>query len=169
MSESSMPQLNPEFFASQIFWLIISFAILYIVMAKFALPKIADVIESRRDIIARDFEDAEDYKKDSVIIEQNYLDSIKAAREKAAASIVNSKKKLHQSLDEASENFEKENGIVISKFESELDAKKSSILKDKESLAYEISHDIISKILGKDALIEDNVKDNIKRIVKIRE
>ena len=44
MSESSMPQLNPEFFASQIFWLIISFAILYIVMAKFALPKIADVI-----------------------------------------------------------------------------------------------------------------------------
>ena len=71
MSESSMPQLNPEFFASQIFWLIISFAILYVVMAKFALPKIADVIESRRDIIARDFEDAEDYKKDSVIIEQN--------------------------------------------------------------------------------------------------
>ena len=77
--------------------------------------------------------------------------------------------KLHQSLDEANENFEKENGIVISKFESELDAKKSSILKDKESLAYEISHDIISKILGKDALIEDNVKDNIKRILKIRE
>ena len=39
MSESSMPQLNPEYFASQIFSLFSFFAILYIVMAKFALPK----------------------------------------------------------------------------------------------------------------------------------
>jgi F-type H+-transporting ATPase subunit b len=161
-----MPQLNPEFFASQIFWLIISFAILYIVMAKFALPKIADVIESRKDIIARDFEDAESYKKDSVATEQKYLDSIKVAHEKASASIAKSKKKLHQSLDDANENFEKENGMVISKFETQLNAKKADILEDKEVLAYEISHDIIRKILGKDALIDDNVKDNIKRVIK---
>jgi F-type H+-transporting ATPase subunit b len=166
MSESSMPQLNPEFFASQIFWLIISFAILYIVMAKFALPKIADVIESRKDIIARDFEDAESYKKDSIATEQKYLDSIKVAHEKASASIAKSKKKLHQSLDDANENFEKENGMVISKFETQLNAKKADILEDKEVLAYEISHDIIRKILGKDALIDDNVKDNIKRVIK---
>ena len=166
MSESSMPQLNPEFFACQIFWLIISFAILYIVMAKFALPKIADVIESRKDIIARDFEDAESYKKDSVATEQKYLDSIKVAHEKASASIAKSKKKLHQSLDDANENFEKENGMVISKFETQLNAKKADILEDKEVLAYEISHDIIRKILGKDALIDDNVKDNIKRVIK---
>ena len=166
MSESSMPQLNPEFFASQIFWLIISFVILYIVMAKFALPKIADVIESRKDIIARDFEDAESYKKDSVATEQKYLDSIKVAHEKASASIAKSKKKLHQSLDDANENFEKENGMVISKFETQLNAKKADILEDKEVLAYEISHDIIRKILGKDALIDDNVKDNIKRVIK---
>jgi F-type H+-transporting ATPase subunit b len=161
-----MPQLNPEFFASQIFWLIISFAILYIVMAKFALPKIADVIESRKDIIARDFEDAESYKKDSVATEQKYLDSIKVAHEKASASIAKSKKKLHQSLDDANENFEKENGMVISEFETQLHAKKADILEDKEVLAYEISHDIIRKILGKDALIDDNVKDNIKRVIK---
>lgn len=135
-------------------------------MAKFALPKIADVIESRKDIIARDFEDAESYKKDSVATEQKYLDSIKVAHEKASASIAKSKKKLHQSLDDANENFEKENGMVISKFETQLNAKKADILEDKEVLAYEISHDIIRKILGKDALIDDNVKDNIKRVIK---
>ena len=58
-----------------------------------------------------------------------------------------SKKKLHQSLDDANENFEKENGMVISKFETQLNAKKADILEDKEVLAYEISHDIIRKIL----------------------
>ena len=58
MSESGMPQLNTEYFASQIFWLVISFIILYVVMAKYALPKIANVIETREDIIARDVEEA---------------------------------------------------------------------------------------------------------------
>ena len=43
MSESGMPQLNTEYFASQIFWLVISFIILYIVMAKYALPKIVPI------------------------------------------------------------------------------------------------------------------------------
>ena len=56
--------------------------------------------------------------------------------------------------------------MVISKFETQLNAKKADILEDKEVLAYEISHDIIRKILGKDALIDDNVKDNIKRVIK---
>ena len=77
MSESGMPQLNTEYFASQIFWLVISFIILYIVMAKYALPKIANVIETREDIIARDIEEAENFKKESEITEQGYLQSIK--------------------------------------------------------------------------------------------
>ena len=50
MSESGMPQLNTEYFASQIFWLVVSFIILYLVMAEYALPKIANVIETREDI-----------------------------------------------------------------------------------------------------------------------
>ena len=85
---------------------------------------------------------------------------------KLLLQLQNQRKKLHQSLDDANENFEKENGMVISKFETQLNAKKADILEDKEVLAYEISHDIIRKILGKDALIDDNVKDNIKRVIK---
>jgi F-type H+-transporting ATPase subunit b len=166
MSESSMPQLNPEYFASQIFWLVISFGILYIVMAKFALPKIANVIESREDIIARDVEDAENFKKDSEVIEQKYLESIKEAHEKSSLSIGNSRKKLYKNLEVENDNFEKENAIIITKFEKELLAKKESILADKQKIAYEISHDIIKKIIGENSLIEDNIKYNITRISK---
>ena len=43
-----MPQLNPEFWISQIFWLIISFGILFIVLSKFILPKIRNNIELRK-------------------------------------------------------------------------------------------------------------------------
>ena len=43
-----MPQLNPEFWISQIFWLTISFGILFVILSKFILPKIRNNIELRR-------------------------------------------------------------------------------------------------------------------------
>ena len=43
-----MPQLNPEFWISQIFWLIITFGILFIVLTKVILPKISDNLETRK-------------------------------------------------------------------------------------------------------------------------
>ncbi|MDC3272998.1 hypothetical protein OAU72_05820, partial [Hyphomicrobiales bacterium] len=61
-----MPQLDFLTFPSQIIWLFITFTALYIVMAKIALPKLANAIELRRDIIARDLEEAEHFK-DEVI------------------------------------------------------------------------------------------------------
>src|SRR6056300_1357096 len=46
-----MPQLNPEFWISQIFWLTLTFGILYIVLSKLILPKISDNLESRKSQI----------------------------------------------------------------------------------------------------------------------
>ena len=48
-SESGgMPQLNPEFWAAQIFWLVLIFAALYIAISKIFLPRIINVIENRK-------------------------------------------------------------------------------------------------------------------------
>ena len=46
-----MPQLNPEFWVSQIVWLVLTFGILYIVLSKLILPKISDNLESRKSQI----------------------------------------------------------------------------------------------------------------------
>ena len=43
-----MPQLDPEFWFSQIFWLVITFGILYLVLSKIILPKISDNLETRK-------------------------------------------------------------------------------------------------------------------------
>jgi F0F1-type ATP synthase membrane subunit b/b' len=94
------------------------------------------------------------------------LESIKEAHEKSSLSIGNSRKKLYKNLEVENDNFEKENAIIITKFEKELLAKKESILADKQKIAYEISHDIIKKIIGENSLIEDNIKYNITRISK---
>ena len=47
-----MPQLNPEFWISQIFWLILTFGILYLVLSKLILPKISKNLELRKTKIS---------------------------------------------------------------------------------------------------------------------
>ena len=54
-----MPQLDPEFWVSQIFWLILTFGILLIVLSKFILPKISDNLETRKSQISDNIEAAD--------------------------------------------------------------------------------------------------------------
>ena len=59
-----MPQLNPEFWVSQIFWLSLTFGILYIVLSKLILPKISANLESRKSQILENIEAAEKQRED---------------------------------------------------------------------------------------------------------
>ena len=60
-----MPQLNPEFWVSQIFWLIITFGILYVVLSKLILPKISANLETRKSQILENIEAAEKKREES--------------------------------------------------------------------------------------------------------
>ena len=64
-SDEGMPQLNPEFWISQIFWLTLVFGSLYILLAKFVLPKISSNLEARKSQIAENIEEAEKKRKES--------------------------------------------------------------------------------------------------------
>ena len=60
-----MPQLNTEFWISQIFWLIITFGALFIVLSKIILPKISNNLESRKSQILENIEKAEKQREES--------------------------------------------------------------------------------------------------------
>ena len=60
-----MPQLDFSTFLPQIFWLFISLSFLYIILSRYALPRISDVIEERKDIIAQDIDSAKEYSEES--------------------------------------------------------------------------------------------------------
>ena len=60
-----MPQLNPEFWVSQIFWLVLTFGILYLVLSKIVLPKISENLETRKSQIVENIETAEKQRKES--------------------------------------------------------------------------------------------------------
>ena len=64
-SEAGMPQLDPEFWASQIFWLILIFSSLYLIIWKIFLPKIAYSIENRKSRVVNDLDEAQKLKENA--------------------------------------------------------------------------------------------------------
>ena len=66
-SEEGMPQLNPEFWISQIFWLTLVFGTLYVLLSKFILPKISNNLETRKSQIVENIEMLQKNKEKKVI------------------------------------------------------------------------------------------------------
>ena len=106
-----MPQLNPEFWISQIFWLTLTFGILYIILSKLILPKISDNLESRKSQILENVEAAEKQRQNSEeklkeyekIVLKSKMEAksiFNQAREKALKDINAKRDVLEKQIDE---------------------------------------------------------------------
>lgn len=60
-----MPQLDPATFLPQIFWLVVTFAVLYLIAARLALPRVGEVLQARRQRVEADLERAEGLRKEA--------------------------------------------------------------------------------------------------------
>ena len=159
-AEAGMPQLNPEYWASQAFWLIIIFLSIYILISKIFIPKIKDNIDMRKSKIRKDLEEAKGFREEAEkklktykkLMESAKLESKKILSEnsqKLNEEIQSKKNKIQKEIEQENRNAEKE----IKKFKSE------SI--DKVNI---ISEEIVSSLL-KDIFGEDLNKSSIKATV----
>ena len=82
-AEEGMPQLNPEFWLSQIFWLIFIFVILYLITWKIFLPRITDTLENRKSRIVNDLNEAQKLKENAEIKLKEYNKIIEDSKIKA--------------------------------------------------------------------------------------
>ena len=98
--EVGMPQLNPEYWVSQIFWLIIVFASLYIVLSQIILPKISESLETRKSQVLQHLEQAEKFKEESEKKIQEYDNILNEAKNQAKKIMNESRKKINQNISE---------------------------------------------------------------------
>ena len=80
-----MPQFDPSSFPSQIFWLVVTFVVLYVVMSKLVLPRVGSVLQDRQEKIADDLDRASQLRKDAEEITATYEAALAEARAKAQA------------------------------------------------------------------------------------
>ena len=96
-----MPQLCFEWFPNQMFWLVVTLIVIYLVLARVALPRIAAILAERAGTITNDIAAAEDLKAKAVEAEDAYNKALADARSEAQRIIAETKAEIQGELDDA--------------------------------------------------------------------
>ena len=127
-----MPQLDFSTFLPQIFWLFISLSFLYIVLSRYALPRVSDVIEERKDIIAQDIDSAKEYSEES----EKAIEELNLKLSEAKTS---SQDLINKSIQDIKEDSEIKKSSLIKKINNEISEAEGEIKEKKETALAEIS------------------------------
>jgi len=166
-AEEGMPQLNPEFWFSQTFWLVLVFVILYLIIWKRILPKITDNLENRKKTISSDLEEAQNLKKLAEERYKEYKKLINDAKNEAGKIISESKLKLDQDLNNKKMEIQKEIDREINEAEKEINNFKKKSLKSVSKISKEISSEVIKKILNTE-INESNLSAIVEEVSQKR-
>jgi len=169
-SEAGMPQLNPEFWAAQIFWLILIFSILYLVIWKIFLPKITYGIEKRKSRVVNDLDAAQKLKENAEKKLNEYNKIIENSKKEAKKIIEDSKKKLDRDIKNKKQKFNGEIEEELKTVEKEIKDLKKSSISNINNIAAETSAEVIKQIIDTEvnrsnvsAVVEDIVKREIEK------
>ena len=163
-----MPQLNPEFWISQIFWLTITFGILFVVLSQLILPKISANLETRKSQILENIEAAEKQRQESEIKIKEFNDIVQKSKNEAKNYFNQARSKVIKDINFKKENLDKELSQEIKKAESEIQALKNKSPEKINKIAVETSADLIEQLIGVEvnnssisAIVDDFSKKNI--------
>ena len=167
-AEAGMPQLDPKYWASQAFWLILVFSILYISIAKFYLPKIKKNLDDRESKIKEDLDEANKLKNLSEKKIKEYEIILENSKKEVTKILLESKNSLNKDIQNKKDSMEKEIENEISKAQKEILEMKKNSINSINNISQEIASNIIEKISGDKlnesstrAVIEDISKKNI--------
>ena len=164
-AEAGMPQLDPKYWASQAFWLILIFTVLYISIAKLYLPKIKNNLDNRENRIKNDLDDANRFKDLSESKMKEYEKILEEAKKKVIKIHFDSKNILDKEIKAKKETIEKEIEKEIFKAQKEIVELKKSSISDIQKISASIASDIIETISG-DKLNSSSIKAAVEDISK---
>ena len=166
-ADEGMPQLNPEFWISQIFWLTLIFGSLYLLLSKLILPKISNNLEIRKSKIAENIEAAEMQREKSEQKLKDYEKIINNAKNEAKIIFNQAREKILRDINNKKDSLEKEIDEEIKKVEKEITDLKNKSSEKINKIAIEASSDLIKQVIGADvnnsnisAIVEDISKKN---------
>tara|TARA_B100000315_G_scaffold195814_1_gene186797 strand:+ start:256 stop:834 length:579 start_codon:yes stop_codon:yes gene_type:complete len=169
-SESGMPQLNPEFWAAQIFWLFLIFSILYLIIWKIFLPRITYSIENRKLRIVNDLDEAQKLKEDAEKKLNEYNKIIEESKKDSKKIIEEGKRKLDKDIEDKKNKFNDVIEKEITKAEVEIKDLKKNSMPNIVSIATEITSEIMKQIINVEvnrsnvsAIVNDITKKEIKK------
>jgi len=142
-----MPQLNFDWYANQIFWLAVTLVIIYLILSRVALPRIASVLAERHSAIANDLEKAEALKQKAVEAEEAYNKALADARAEAGQIVAAAKQDIQKDLDVAIAEADAEIAAKTVESESRIGDIRKGALQAVEDVALATAAEIVAKLM----------------------
>lgn len=167
-AEGGLPQLNVSTYPSQIFWLALSFGLLYFAFSKKILPGIGGVVESRDSMIKGNLGMAENLRAQAEEVRHSYEKNLEAARANAIKAIQDVEMASKQKASDQAESFRKKTDETIKDAEVRVGAQKDKAMGDMKQVAAEVASIAAEKITGintdvqKAKAIVDSIADKAK-------
>jgi F-type H+-transporting ATPase subunit b len=142
------PPFDTQTFPSQLVWLAISFVLLYVLMAKVALPRIGAIFEERSKRICGDLKSAQDFKEQSDVAHQAYDKALADARGRAQSIANGMREKQAAESEAASKKLEAELHEKLAAAEKSIAATRTSAMGNVGSIATDTASAIVQRLIG---------------------
>jgi len=157
------PPLDPSTFVPQLVWLALTFGLLYVLLKRFALPRVGEVIEERRERIQRDLEKAEKLQGETQQALANYEQALADARGRAHAIAKDVRDKLLEEVEGERGKIDSQIARQIAEAEERIKSSKDKALAGVNEIAADTAGAIVAKLLGKEVS-----KDEVQRALMQR-
>jgi len=143
------PPFNKETFASQLFWLVICFAALYVMASKLILPRMSTIIAARRDRIAGDLAEAGRMKDEADGAVAAYEKALADARSRAQAIATDTRDKLNATAETNRKDLEAKLHGRLAEAEKSIAATKSAAMANVAEVARDAAGAIVERLGGR--------------------
>jgi len=157
-----MPQLNPEFFVSQLFWLVVTFSFLFVFLWRVSLPRIGNVLEKRERKISEDLSAAKELQAEASKIQETIENQLKQARADASEMIKSSSISLQDKAQVELKKLDKELEAKIDESAKAIETSKSQLVSQIQEQVHEITKLTISKV-ATFAVTDDEIKKAVSK------
>tara|TARA_B100000427_G_C15335439_1_gene518762 strand:+ start:214 stop:789 length:576 start_codon:yes stop_codon:yes gene_type:complete len=164
-AEAGMPQLDPKYWASQSFWLIIIFLSIYLLIARVFIPKIKNSIDMRESKIRKDLEEAKVFREEAEKKLKSYKELMETAKIDARKILYESNRSLNEEMQEKKNKIQKEIEKEIYNAENEIIKFKNESLEKVNFISEEIVSSLIKEIFGED-LNRSSIKATVSETIK---
>jgi F-type H+-transporting ATPase subunit b len=144
---SGLPQLDFTSFPSQIFWLAVAVIVLYQLMSKVALPRIASVLEERADAIADELDRAEEFRRKAAEAEEAYNQALADARARAQAIAAETRARIQEQVNEAMARADAEIAARTAESEKRIEEIRETAAAAVREVAGEVAGAIIARLM----------------------
>ncbi len=143
-----MPQFDPTYIYSQVFWLIVSFTILYLLMSRLIIPRVSTALEERVMTVEKDIEQARKIREEAESILEKYKTGIAETVKQSQKIMQESYEKSIVKAEEKKKDIQAELEVVVAQAEAEIGELKAQLIKDIEKSEVELVQSIIKTIPG---------------------